>query len=287
MVEADRARPTFLDGAGEAAFEEPRRVVLTPDERAAALAAGAPKVPRRVVVWGVVAAAILALGGSLGERLVSAGGLNPQAPPSTTPTTLRPGTGPLPTGTLLSFVRLPAVRAPRLVLTDQHGAAVSLAGDTGKVVVLTFFDASCQDACRVLATELRAADGDLGALRSRVEFLTVNTDPLWRAATPAPPAVTRTGLASLPNWRYLTGPLPTLNRVWRDFGVSISVYVDTKSVVHNDVLYLVDPRGRLVERGSPFSDESRHGTYSLPPALERIAGRALAASITALLASRR
>jgi len=284
VVEADRARTARTDEASDPAFEAPRAPLVTPEERTAALAAGAPKVPRRVVAWGFVAAALLAFGGAAGERLLSAGGLNPQGPaPTTTTTTLPDPTGPLPSSSLLSFVPVAAVRAPHLVLTNQLGQRVSLAGDAGKVVVLTFFDASCADVCPVLAAELRHADGDLGARRSRVEFLTVNTDPLRTAPSPAPPAVTATRLATLPNWQYLTGTVPALNQVWRDFGVSISVYTATKAVVHNDVLYLVDPHGDLVERGSPFSDESRRGTYSLPPALERVAGGALASSIATLL----
>jgi cytochrome oxidase Cu insertion factor (SCO1/SenC/PrrC family) len=287
VVEPDGA-DARVGGIDEDALDDaPREVRVTDEERTAALAAGAPKVPRRVVVAGFVVAALLALGGTLGERLVSAVGLNPSDTPTVTTSTDPPGGGPSPASALLSFVRLPAVRAPRLVLTDQLGRRVSLAAAAHKVVVLTFFNASCADACPVLAAELRHAAGDLGKLRSRVVFLTVNTDPLERATSPPPPAVTATGLASLPNWHFLTGPLPVLDRVWRDFGVSISVYVDTKVVVHNDVLYLIDPAGRLVERGSPFSDESRRGTYSLPPGLERIAGRALATSVARLLATGR
>ena len=287
MVDADRAGPGLSAIDPVDAVDEPRPTSITPEARTAALAAGAPKVPRRVVVWGVVIAAVLALGGSLGERLASSVGLNPSASPTTsapsTTSTVPSGPGVSPASALLSFVPVRHVRAPHLVLVDQHGHRVSLAGEAGKVVVLTFFDASCADVCPVLAAELRHADADLGALRSRVEFLTVNTDPLLRASSPAPPAVTASGLAALPNWRYLTGPLRTLDAVWRDFGVSISVYTRTRVVVHNDVLYLVDPRGALVARGSPFSDESRRGSYSLPPSLERVAGGALASAVAALL----
>ena len=113
----------------------------------------------------------------------------------------------------------------------------------------------------------------------------MNTDPLALKGTSTAPAVTSTGLASLPNWHFLTGTVHTLNSVWNDFGVSISVYVDSKLVVHNDVLYLVDPRGNLVARGSPFSDESHRGVFSLPAPLERVAAHGLASAVAALLAT--
>jgi protein SCO1 len=288
VVGTDRTG-TPVDDAfdGNGSDDAPREVHVTEEARAAALAEGAPKVSRRVVVWGFVIAAVLALGGTLAERLVSAAGLNPtSASVTTTTTSPLAANGPAYGSALLSFVRLAPVRAPLLELLDQHGRLVSLARARGKVVVLTFFDASCADACPVLASEIRHADADLGTLRSKVVFLTVNTDPLRLGATATAPAVTATGLGSLANWHFLTGPVHTLNAVWNDFGVSISVYVDTKVVVHNDVLYLVDPRGVLVSRGSPFSDESHHGVFSLPAPLEGVAGRGLASAIAALLVHR-
>jgi cytochrome oxidase Cu insertion factor (SCO1/SenC/PrrC family) len=256
-------------------------------ERRAALAAGAPTVPRRAVVWGLVAAVVLTLGGVAGERLISAVGLNPTSTGSTTTTTLV-GTGRLPAwSALLSFEPVAAVRVPPVTLTDQRGRAVSLRALRGRVVVVTFFNASCQDVCEVMAAELRRADQVLGARRDRVVFVTINSDPLALASSPPPRAVTATGLASLANWHYLTGPLSTLNRVWNDFGVSISVYKHPTAIVHNDVLYLVDPAGKLIERGSPFSDESHDGSVTLPAGLERLAGDGLASVIAAHLATSR
>ena len=259
---------------------------VSDEERRAALAAGAPKVPRRAVAWGFVVAAILALGGTIGEHFVSAAGLNPTSSATTTTTVVTGDGGLSPSSALLSFERLAPVAAPAVPLTDQRGQRLSLGSERGRVVVLTFFDASCADACPVIATELRRADADLGARRRDVVFVTVNTDPLRLAAAPEPPAVTATGLGGLANWHYVTGSLRTLNPLWNKFGISISVYETTKAVVHNDALYLIDPAGRVVSRGSPFSDESRHGVFHLPPSLERVAGNGLASAIAAILGHR-
>jgi len=262
---------------------EPREGGVTAEERAAALAAGAPRVPRRAVAWGFVAAAVLALGGTALERAFSSAGLNPS---TATTTTTAPPTIP-PSNALLAMTPLTPAAPPRISLRDQRGRAVPLAGARGEVTVITFFNASCADACPVVADELRAAEHDLGPLARRVRLLTVNTDPLALGAAPTPAAVTRTGLAALPNWHYLTGPLRTLNPIWRAFGVTISVYEATRVVVHNDVIYLESPAGELVSRGSPFSDESSKGVFSLPAPLELVAGHGLAASIRALLVARR
>jgi protein SCO1/2 len=267
---------------------------VSPEERVAALAVGSPRIPRRAVTWILVAAAILGLGGVVAERGFAAAGLNSTdgSPSSTTTTvatfTTLPPSGPLSSaGALLALVRLRPVRAPAIHLMDQHGRTFSFASERGKVVVLTFFDASCEDVCPVIAAEIRRAEVDLGSLRTRVVFVTVNTDPLELAASPAPPAVTRTGLDAFDNWHFLTGTIHELNPVWSELGISISVYVDQRAVVHNDLLYLVDPHGDLVVRGSPFSDESTQGVYRLPEQLIVDAAKGIATAASEQLGARR
>lgn len=263
------------------------RPAMDDEARRAALRAGAPKVPRRAVLWALLAATVLTFGGILGEHLVSVAGLNPVGGPSpttTTTTTTDPGS-PSAASALLGFTALAPLPTPAVTLRDQHGVPVDLAGLRGDVVVLTFFDATCRDACDVIAAELKAADRDLGRAARHVELLTLNTDPKDLGTSPAPAAVTDSGLDALENWHWLTGPLSVMNGLWDDFGVSISVYEPGNVAVHNDVIYLVDPAGFLVERGSPFSDLSRDGVTTLPAPLERVAGRVLAERVAALLAT--
>jgi protein SCO1/2 len=168
---------------------------------------------------------------------------------------------------LMGLQRLQPTPAPAFSLVDQTGRTLSPASLRGRVVVLTFFGGQCDDICPVLAAELRQADTDLGASASHVTFVTVNTDP--SATTPAQltPAVAATGLgADLPGWRMLTGPLRSLDTVWRDYGVTVTLDHDNGAVAHTDVLYLVDPQGRIRYRARPFADESSLGTFTLPTA---------------------
>jgi len=236
-------------------------------DRAAALAEGAPKVPRRVVIIAVIVAALLALGGTALERLFSSVGLNP-TPSSATPATRSPPTT-LPElrssmAAFLGLVSLAPGPAPPITLTDQSGQPVSLDQLRGKVVVLTFFDADCDDACTVLAADITGADADLGSSRSRVVFLTVNTDT-HTTTDPPPAAVTLTGLPTLGNWNFLTGSLAALDAVWRSYGVAINVATTSGIVAHNNVMYFVDPKGQLRLRATPVADESTTGAFSLPP----------------------
>ncbi len=255
-------------------------------DRAAALAEGAPKVPRRVVIIALVVAAVLALAGTALERLFSSVGLNP-TPSAATPATRSPPTS-LPglTASMAAFLGLVSLTpgpAPAVSLTDQNGQPVSLDQLRGKVVVLTFFDADCADACPVLAADITGADADLGANRSRVVFLTVNTDPLQTTTAPPSAAVTLTGLSALGNWRFLTGSLAALDAVWRSYGVTINVSTASGVVAHNNVMYFVDPNGQLRIRATPVADESTVGTFSLPPSSVTRSAAGIAAYAAGLL----
>lgn len=251
-----------------------------PIDRSAALAAGAPRVPANFIWWILGAVLVLSLGGLIAEHVLSAAGLNPTPTTTTTSpsaTRVSPQNTPAPptanqtlSAALPTFMGLttPSPRpAAGFSLTDQNGQPVTMPSDSGHVVVLTFFDAPCNDICPVLAAEIEQADKDLGAQASDVEFVTVNTDPSALAASDATPAEA-TGLTALPNWRFATGPLATLNNVWKAYDVSISVNPKTGLEAHSDVMDFVDGGGFLRYRATPFADESSNGAYTLSSASE-------------------
>jgi cytochrome oxidase Cu insertion factor (SCO1/SenC/PrrC family) len=273
-VETDGGVPSAPQEAGSAADETPAPPEI---DRATALAEGAPGIPSNFVWWVLGAVLVLSLGGFIGEHLFSAGGLNPV--PTTTTTraanpvgTAQSGTPAPPashrslTAPLASFMGLTVPsprRAPPFVLTDQHGQRVSIPTHPARVVVLTFFNAPCNDICPVLASEIEQADADLGARAGDVEFVTVNTDPSALAASAGTPAVKGTGLDALPNWHMVTGPLTSLNPVWKAYGVSITVETKTGLEAHNDVMDFLDARGIVRYRATPFGDESSTGAFTL------------------------
>jgi cytochrome oxidase Cu insertion factor (SCO1/SenC/PrrC family) len=250
-------------------------------DRTAALAEGAPGIPANFVWWVLGVVLVLSLGGFVGEHLFSASGLNPTPATTTTapnPVRTSPADTPAPpapdrsvSAPLASFMGL-TVPSPRhatpIVLTDQQGRPVSVPAQPARVVVLTFFNARCNDICPVLASEIREADADLGARAGDVEFITVNTDPSALAASAEEPAVYGTGLGALPNWHMVTGPLTSLNPLWKAYGVSISLDTKTGLEAHNDVMDFVDPQGVVRYRATPFADESSTGAFTLAAASE-------------------
>jgi protein SCO1 len=255
---------------------------LSEDERAAAFRRAEPKVPRNFALIVLAVFAVLGLGGVLGEHLLSSVGLNPASTTPSTSTVPRPVTAgtavvaPPASATAAQEVgaTLPAFMgitpmvgtpAPTFTLVDQSGKAVSLSGERGDAVVVTFFDSPCDDICSVMSAEIRQADDDLGSAKAHVVFLTVNTDPVVLSTAPASTAAAQDGLGALPNWHFLTSSLRTLNAVWKAYGVSVTVAPRSGLVAHNDVMYLIGPTGRLRYRATPFADESASGTYSLSP----------------------
>ena len=249
---------------------------VAPIDRAAALAEGAPGIPAKFVYWVLGVALVVSLGGLIGEHLFSSAGLNPV--PTTAPqrvaTTVPVATPTVPSpnrslnSSLASFMGLSTLTphpATPFTLIDQGERPTPVPAPSSRVVIVSFFNAPCNDICPVEAAEIVQADADLGMAASDVEFVTVNTDPTALAESAEAPTLSKTGLGALPNWHMVTGPLATLNAVWKAYGVSISVDKKTGLEAHNDVMTFIDGHGDLRYRATPFADESTTGTFSLPP----------------------
>ena len=276
IVSRDGTGPKVSTEDDEQQTEPP---LLSEAERAEAFRRPEPKIPPKFALIVVAALVGLGVGGTLLEHLLSSVGLNPDAsnagqttattsgsaliaPPGSPPSTPQVG------APLVQFMGISprSGAAPGFSLEDQAGHLTSLADERGHAVVLTFFDAPCLDICPVESAELLQAAHDLGPAQSRVVFLTVNTDPLALSSAPASTGAVRTGLGTVTTWHFLTSNLTTLNAVWRDYGVSVNVSRTSGVVAHNDVMYFVDPSGRLRYEATPFADESSSGAYSLAPA---------------------
>ena len=276
--------------------------------RPAAFARGAPGVPRKFIAAALALVVVLGVGGVLVERVLTAAGLNPDggasspASSGSQPSAAYPpplSGGPAPDGSvpgvpviskvlgaaapsLLGLTDLNAAGAPPVLLKAPNGATVDLAALEGRVVVLSFFDSACDDICPVLGTEIAAADASLGAASSRVEFVTVNTDPLSPSASARPLAVF--GNAKAPsNWVFASGTVAALDSVWADYHISVDVTGVARKITHTDVLYFVDPRGLLRYRATPFANEDLAGRWSLPGTVEAAWGGAMAAAARDLL----
>ncbi len=168
---------------------------------------------------------------------------------------------------LLGLTKLDPSPAPPFVLESASGRSISLHSLHGKVVVLSFFDSTCNDICPVVATELRIAVGDLGADASKVVVLGVNTDPVATSLDAASEAQAAGGLGELAQWHFLTGSVANWIPCGRPTVSRIEVQKSTGIVSHNDLLYFIDSEGRLRLRATAFADENSTG--DIQPAHQR------------------
>jgi cytochrome oxidase Cu insertion factor (SCO1/SenC/PrrC family) len=135
-------------------------------------------------------------------------------------------------------------RAPAFQLTDQAGQQVSLASLRGKVVLLTFLDPVCTSDCPLIAQEFRQANQLLGASARHVELVAIVANPIYRQLEYTQAFDRQEKLASLPNWRYLTGTLPQLKQVWQRYSVAADITPAGGMIGHSDIAYVIDAAGR-------------------------------------------
>jgi cytochrome oxidase Cu insertion factor (SCO1/SenC/PrrC family) len=256
----------------EDAGHTPSTPIITEDERRAALRAGRTPVPTKFILLVVAAFVILGLGGVVLERLVGIPGqsISSNPAPATTPPTL-----PITPHSILGLKTIAGRTAPGFTLTDQRGSTWSLGAQRGRVVILAFYNQTCNDICPVLGSELHTSIALLGTNARRVEIAIVNTDPNHAGVVARPAALVEPRLEGRANVVFLTGTLPSLNAVWTHYGIQVRVGQPPAPVLHNDVLYFITARGDLHALATPFANESRQGVF----ALDRVSRRAFAAGI--------
>jgi cytochrome oxidase Cu insertion factor (SCO1/SenC/PrrC family) len=135
--------------------------------------------------------------------------------------------------------------AKPFALTDQHGRTVSLASLRGKVVLLTFLDPVCTSDCPLIAQEFRAAGQLLGADSRHVELVAVVANPVYHQVADVQAFDRQEDLSNVPNWLYLTGTVPQLQQVWRNYGIAAIIEPAGSMIGHSEVAYVVDRNGRV------------------------------------------
>jgi protein SCO1/2 len=131
------------------------------------------------------------------------------------------------TAKLVGDVFSQPARAADFTLTDQNGAPFHMGSTDGKVVVLTFLYTHCTDTCPFLALKLKEAAAQLGADAGRTVFVAVTTDPARDTQKVIADYSRAVGLSD--TWHFLTGSLPSVQEVWRSYGIGVSVQKDADS----------------------------------------------------------
>ncbi len=152
---------------------------------------------------------------------------------------------------------LPGAAAPDFTLYSESGESVSLDSFRGKVVILAFNDAECTTICPLTTTAMLDAKRMLGSAGADVQLLGVDADP---KATSIEDLASYTQLHGMVGqWVYLTGSLPQLRHVWKEYGIEADI---TRGLIsHTPALYLIDARGRLRKVYLTFQSYSAIGQF--------------------------
>ncbi len=137
--------------------------------------------------------------------------------------------------------------APGFRLTDQNGQPVTLASLRGKVVLMTFLDPVCTTDCPIIAQEFKQTAELLGAQDKDVTLVAVVANPTYRSTAFTQAFDQQEGLATVPNWRYLTGSLSQLGAVWEQYGVTVANLPAGAMSAHNDLAVVIDRSGVIRE----------------------------------------
>ena len=206
-----------------------------------------------VLLAGVTAAATYMF---VSQRNASTGaGLRPSGIPANISTS---------TANLMQLSPIPGVRAPAFRFTDQHGHTMTLASLRGKIVVLEFMDPHCTDICPIVSQEFVDAYHLLGAQASKVVFAAINVNRYHATVQDMAAYSTARQLNTIPDWHFLTGPLPALRTAWRDYNILVEATSPNTDIIHSSVVYFIDATGTERFLASPMVDHTAGGTAYLP-----------------------
>lgn len=129
-------------------------------------------------------------------------------------------------------------RAPGFRLRDEQGRLISLAGERGQVVLLTFMYSRCRQLCPIEGRMLAAVERRLGR-STRSLLLVVSVDPGGDTPATIRRFIRRAGLARA-RWHWLVGSRRQLAPVWRAYRIEVQAGVD---IGHGSAVVLLDRRG--------------------------------------------
>ncbi len=136
--------------------------------------------------------------------------------------------------------------ASEFALVNQFEEPVALSDLRGKAVAVTFLYTSCPDTCPVIVGKFGYVHEQLRERAESAAFVVVTVDP--ERDTPARLRQYLDAQNLSEEITFLTGERAALEKVWSAYHILVSRAQQKQSaysIVHNDVVYLVDKAGRL------------------------------------------
>lgn len=186
------------------------------------------------------------------------------------------------TANLMQLAPVPSEAAPDFTLVDQNGRAMSLSSFLGHPVVLEFMDPHCTDICPIVSKEFIDAYKDLGAQGDGTEFVAVNVNRYNTSMSDLASYSNEQGLENIPTWHFFTGPVPSLQSVWKSYGIYVYAPNPEADVIHTSIVFFIDRSGHERFTAVPADDHSKDGTAYLPLSQQAAWGHGIARVVKAL-----
>ncbi len=186
------------------------------------------------------------------------------------------------TANLLQLAPVPSQAAPNFTLVDQNGRTMSLSGFLGHTVVLEFMDPHCTDICPIVSKEFVDAYRDLGAQSDGTDFVAVNVNRYHTATVDMASYSNEQGLQSISTWHFFTGPVPSLQSVWKNYGIYVDAPSPEADVIHTSIVFFIDRSGHERFTAVPVDDHTKDGTAYLPLSQQAAWGQGISSVVKAL-----
>jgi cytochrome oxidase Cu insertion factor (SCO1/SenC/PrrC family) len=145
-----------------------------------------------------------------------------------------------------------SIRLPAFTLREWNGKPVASRDLHGKVVLVTFLETKCREACPVIADRIDMAVGRLSAAeRGGVYALAISTHP--RDDTPSNVREFLRVHRVLGELHYLIGTEGELRRVWRSFYI-LAALDSGDADTHSSPVRIFNPKGKWVSTLHPGVD---------------------------------
>ena len=140
----------------------------------------------------------------------------------------------------------PPWSAPEIKLIDHNGESFRMSEQRGRVVLLYFGYVNCPNECPLTMAHLKLALESIGDRARNAQVIMVSTDPV----RDTPQALKDFMEHFNPSFLGLTGTPAELQKVWKDYGVTVEAGGET----HSTYLYVIDPAGNVRETFLPDAE---------------------------------
>ncbi len=141
-----------------------------------------------------------------------------------------------------SSISLPATN---FVLTDQFNSPYRLGQHRGHFTLLALLDPVCYTDCPLIANQMKPVRSELSA-NAPIDLGAVAANPLHETLADVRRFVRQHDLSSVKDFHFVTSANTALmRRIWASYGIGVQSVKTSKMSVHSDILFIIDPAGRI------------------------------------------